>query len=53
LCRGFFDSYLIVSDGVKLFCNLVVVCFVGLEWFWGLTWDFAGDFEGGGGKLLV
>jgi hypothetical protein len=54
LCRGFFfDSYLIVSGGVKLFCNLDVFCFVEFKWFWELTLVFAGEFEDCVGKLSI
>ena len=39
-CRGFFDSYSIVEDWRKLFCNGDVVYFVGFGWFLGLTLEF-------------
>jgi hypothetical protein len=38
---------------VKLFCNGDVVCFVGFEWVWDLTRDFAGVFRGLFCKLMV
>jgi hypothetical protein len=49
----FFDSCLIVSDWVKLFCNIDVVCFVWFRYFLKLTWDFAGKFRLDCGKLLI
>ena len=48
----FFDSCLIVSDWVKLFCNRDVVCFVWFRCFSSLTGDFAGKFERGDGKFM-
>ena len=53
LCRGFFDSCLIVSDWVKLFCNLDVVCFVWFMCFSSLTWDFARKFRPGCGTFRL
>ena len=42
----FLISNSIVAGQVKLFCNVDLIWFVRVRWFWGLTCDFAGDFEG-------
>ena len=42
----FFDSISSIAVGVKLKCQADVVDSVWLEWFKGLTCEFAGVFEG-------
>jgi hypothetical protein len=49
---GYFSTVLIVEDGVELFCNLYLVCFVGVKWFWSLTSVFAGFLRVGAVKKL-